>query len=48
MLTNARLFELRGVEGDSARTYFSAFNDMIIQHKNDFVFHLGRDLHWIM
>jgi CRISPR-associated protein Cas1 len=31
--------ELRGVEGDSARMYFSAFNDMIIQHKNDFVFH---------
>lgn len=30
--------ELRGVEGDSARMYFSVFNDMIIQQKSDFVF----------
>lgn len=30
--------DLRGIEGDSARLYFSVFNDMVIQQKNDFVF----------
>lgn len=30
--------DLRGVEGDSARMYFSTFNEMIIQQKKDFVF----------
>jgi len=30
--------ELRGVEGDAARQYFSTFNDMIVRQKTDFVF----------
>jgi CRISPR-associated protein Cas1 len=30
--------DLRGLEGDSARLYFSVFNDMVIQQKSDFVF----------
>jgi CRISPR-associated protein Cas1 len=29
---------LRGLEGDSARMYFSAINDMIIKQKEDFIF----------
>jgi CRISPR-associated protein Cas1 len=29
---------LRGLEGDCARQYFSVFNEMIVQQKNDFVF----------
>lgn len=30
--------QLRGLEGDAARQYFSTFNDMIVQQKADFVF----------
>lgn len=31
--------ELRGIEGESASVYFSVFDDMILQQKQDFVFH---------
>lgn len=30
--------ELRGIEGEAASVYFSAFDDMILQQKEDFVF----------
>lgn len=30
--------ELRGIEGDAARTYFSMFNNLILQQKDDFFF----------
>lgn len=32
------LDSLRGIEGDSARTYFSCFNDLILKQKEDFIF----------
>lgn len=31
--------ELRGIEGESASVYFSVFDDMILQQKDDFFFH---------
>ena len=34
--------ELRGIEGEAATVYFSVFNDMILQQKEDFVFN-GRN-----
>jgi CRISPR-associated protein Cas1 len=34
--------ELRGYEGESASNYFSIFNELILQQKNDFVFN-GRN-----
>ena len=34
--------EIRGLEGDAAKTYFSVFNEVIISQKNDFVFN-GRN-----
>ena len=33
------LDELRGIEGDAARQYFSSFNDMVIQQKESFIFY---------
>lgn len=30
--------ELRGIEGEAARTYFSAFNNLILKQKDDFYF----------
>lgn len=30
--------ELRGIEGEAARTYFSSFNNLILQQKEDFYF----------
>ena len=30
---------LRGIEGEAASVYFSVFDDMILQQKNDFYFH---------
>ena len=36
--------ELRGIEGESASVYFSLFDDMILQNKEDFYFH-GRNKH---
>lgn len=33
---------LRGLEGESAKTYFAAFDEMILQQKSDFYFH-GRN-----
>lgn len=30
--------ELRGIEGDAARTYFSIFNNLILQQKDEFYF----------
>jgi CRISPR-associated protein Cas1 len=30
--------ELRGIEGEAARTYFSTFNNLILQQKEDFYF----------
>ena len=33
---------LRGLEGEAASQYFSVFNDLILQQKNDFFFH-GRN-----
>ena len=35
---------LRGIEGEAATVYFSVFNDMILQQKEDFVFS-GRNKH---
>lgn len=32
------LDKLRGIEGDSAETYFSVFNELIVSQKNDFRF----------
>jgi len=32
------LDELRGVEGDAAKIYFSVFNDLILKQKDDFIF----------
>lgn len=32
------LESLRGIEGDSARTYFQVFNEMILQQKEDFTY----------
>jgi CRISPR-associated protein Cas1 len=34
----ASLDVLRGVEGDAARTYFSVFDELILQQKDDFFF----------
>lgn len=31
--------ELRGIEGEVARTYFGCFNDLIVAQKEDFAFH---------
>jgi len=31
--------QLRGIEGEAASTYFSVFDDMILQQKEDFYFH---------
>jgi len=40
LLESAETLEiLRGLEGDAAKTYFSVFDEMILQQKNDF--HLG-------
>ncbi len=36
--TEKNLDILRGIEGDSAETYFSVFNDLIISQKESFVF----------
>ncbi len=36
--------ELRGIEGEAASVYFSVFDDMILQQKEDFVFD-GRSKH---
>ncbi len=36
------LMKLRGVEGDAAKQYFSVFNAMILQNKEEFFFH-GRE-----
>ena len=33
-----RLDELRGIEGKAAEQYFSVFNDMILNQKEDFIF----------
>ena len=38
------LDELRGVEGEAARTYFGVFNELIVCQKEDFVFD-GRNRH---
>lgn len=39
-VNKCQLFDsLRGIEGDTARLYFSIFNDMILQQKEDFIFH---------
>ncbi|WP_101772267.1 type I-C CRISPR-associated endonuclease Cas1c [Peptostreptococcus faecalis] len=35
---SASLDSLRGMEGDSARTYFSCFNDLILQQREEFIF----------
>lgn len=32
--------ELRGIEGEAAQAYFSVFDDMILQQKDDFVFNI--------
>ncbi len=34
----ASLDSLRGIEGDAARTYFSVFDELILQQKDDFFF----------
>lgn len=34
--------EIRGVEGEAATRYFSVFDDLILQQKEDFFFH-GRN-----
>ena len=47
LLNNARekalkahhLEELRGIEGNAASTYFSVFNECILQQQHDFIFH---------
>jgi CRISPR-associated protein Cas1 len=40
-LQNARdLGELRGIEGDAAQCYFSVFDDMILQDKEEFFFRM--------
>ncbi|MDO5688660.1 MAG: type I-C CRISPR-associated endonuclease Cas1c [Tissierellia bacterium] len=36
--TTNNLDSLRGIEGDSTRTYFSVFDQMILRQKNDFYF----------
>ena len=36
---NMPLDEVRGTEGDGAHVYFSAFDHLIIRHKEDFFFH---------
>ena len=37
------LDSLRGLEGESASVYFSAINEMILQQKEDFVYHVRSD-----
>lgn len=39
---NIDLDELRGIEGEAAKLYFSVFDDLILQQKGDFRFH-GRN-----
>lgn len=38
ILSSTSIESLRGYEGDSARTYFSCFNSLILKQKEDFVF----------
>jgi len=38
------LAQLRGVEGEAAKLYFSVFDDMVLQQKEDFLFE-GRNRH---
>ena len=40
--SSSNLEQLRGIEGEAASLYFSVFNDLILQQKNDFIF-LGRN-----
>jgi len=40
--TAGTLDEVRGIEGDSAGTYFGCFNDLIVAQKDDFIFN-GRN-----
>ncbi len=35
---NLNLDELRGIEGEAARSYFSVFDHLIVSQKNDFIF----------
>ena len=42
-LSNAKVLdEIRGIEGEAAKTYFDAFDDLITAQKEDFYFH-GRN-----
>ena len=41
--------QLRGVEGEAAKLYFSVFDEMILQQKKDFAFQKrSRNLRWTM